>query len=318
MFQDQTNFRRFLVSGRISLITLAEALTVAELGSFREAASALNVMPSTVSTRISRLEDTLGYRLFDRQRGVRPTLQGHVFLDFAEHALSLIAQAATTGENVHRTNVLHIALQSATTSGPQARLMEQFSLSCPDVFLIPEEMSPHDLAGCLRKRKLDIALTPWAPDERGIILSRALWHEDMMVALSDHDALAHRATLTREDVAGRTFLVRAEGIGPSLMERLLPWLTEGSLAPRVEELRAGRDTLLLSVARNRALALVMRGTRDLHAPGVVFRTLHGCPTIITFHAAWSRYNNSPALRAFLKTVKTVFGPDSGFVPTLEP
>ncbi|MFS3136794.1 LysR substrate-binding domain-containing protein [Gluconacetobacter sacchari] len=315
--RNQTEFRRYLVSGRLSLVTLAEALTVAEMHSFRKAASMLGVMPSAVSTRISGLEDSLGYRLFDRQHGVRPTLQGHVFLDFAERALSLIAQAVATGGSAYRTNALHIALQSATTSGTQARLLEQFSLSSPDVFLIPEEVSPADLAGNLRRRRLDIALTPWVPDERGVILSRPLWHEDMLVALSDQDALAARATLTREDLAGRTFLVRAEGIGPSLMERLLPWLTEGLRAPMVEELHAGRDTLLLSVARNRALALVMPGARDLRAPGVIFRPLRGGPTMITFHAAWSRYNNSPTLRAFLKTVKTVFGPDRGFVPNTE-
>lgn len=316
--RNQTEFRRYLISGRLSLVTLAEALTVAEMHSFRKAASLLGVMPSSVSTRIGGLEDILGYPLFDRQRGVRPTLQGHVFLDFAERALRLIAQATTTGGNAYRTNALRIALQSATTSGFQARLLEQFSLSSPNVFLIPEEVSPADLAGNLRRRKLDVALTPWVPDEHGVIVSRPLWHEDMLVALSNQDALAARATLTRDDLAGRTFLVRAEGIGPSLMERLLPWLTKGSRPPVVKELHAGRDTLLLSVARNRALALVMPGARDLRAPGVVFRPLRGGPTMITFHAAWSRYNNSPTLRAFLKTVKTIFGPDRGFVPNIEP
>ncbi|KXV22950.1 LysR family transcriptional regulator [Gluconobacter japonicus] len=314
--QDPMAFRRYLISGRLSLIALAEALTVAEFHNIRRAAAALSIMPSAVSTRIKTLEETLGYPLFDRRHGIRPTLQGHVFLDFAERALSLLAQAMNIDGNSRRSGALRIALQSSATSGPQASLLQQFSLSRPDVFLIPKEVPPRDLAGSLRKRSLDVALTPWAPDNSDIILSFPLWREHMMVVLSDNDPLVDQDILTREDLAGRTFLVRSEGIGASLMERVLPWLTEGSQAPKIEELHAGRDTLLLSVAKNHALAFVMPSVRDLHVPGVVYRSLDGGPTNMTFHAVWSRYNNSPALHAFLKTATSVFGPEDG--PVLPP
>jgi DNA-binding transcriptional LysR family regulator len=69
--------------------TTAETfLAVLELGSFSNAAKALNVTQSTVSARIRTLEDQLGRRLLTRSKaGVAPTRAGHHFRPYAEQVV---------------------------------------------------------------------------------------------------------------------------------------------------------------------------------------------------------------------------------------
>lgn len=65
---------KYLLSARISLASLCQALAVAEYLSFRQAALALGVTQSSVSARIKALEEDLGVLLFERNtRGVRLT-----------------------------------------------------------------------------------------------------------------------------------------------------------------------------------------------------------------------------------------------------
>lgn len=63
-------------------------LTVAELGSFIEAARKMNITQSTVSARIKSLEDLLGRPLFERSKsGAELTPAGE---QFQKHALALV------------------------------------------------------------------------------------------------------------------------------------------------------------------------------------------------------------------------------------
>ncbi|WP_425403121.1 LysR family transcriptional regulator [Hwanghaeella sp.] len=68
----------------MNLQQLETFLTVIELGSFTKAAERLNSTQSTVSMRISELEQELGVQLLDRsQRRIRPTSKGRDLLKYA-------------------------------------------------------------------------------------------------------------------------------------------------------------------------------------------------------------------------------------------
>jgi len=63
---------------------------IVELGSFSQAAAALDVVPSALSQQISRLESELSTRLLQRSSaGVQPTEAGLAFLHQARLALRL-------------------------------------------------------------------------------------------------------------------------------------------------------------------------------------------------------------------------------------
>ncbi|PNK59812.1 LysR family transcriptional regulator [Psychrobacter sp. FDAARGOS_221] len=70
------------------LLNMAIFETVADLGSFSAAAEALQMTPSSVSKRITQLEDTLGTRLIERTtRSMRLTGTGGSFLTYCQNML---------------------------------------------------------------------------------------------------------------------------------------------------------------------------------------------------------------------------------------
>jgi hypothetical protein len=76
----QPLFAGRLTPPAIDLVSVAQALVVAEYLSFSAAAVALGVRQSGVSKRVRRLEEQLGVALFERRpRGVRPMVAGETF-----------------------------------------------------------------------------------------------------------------------------------------------------------------------------------------------------------------------------------------------
>ncbi len=94
-----------VLSNRTSAVDLQHlryAIAAADHGSFRRAAEALLLRQSTLSRRISQLEETIGMIVFVRSSGgVRATSAGHDFLRTARSILeqmdSLVTRAQDTG-----------------------------------------------------------------------------------------------------------------------------------------------------------------------------------------------------------------------------
>ena len=89
----------------IDLVSVTQALLVAEHLSFSRAAQVLGVRQSAVSRRVRALEDKLGVSLFERDNtGVRITEAGRRFLERTREPPSVIDQlilrAKVTGELV--------------------------------------------------------------------------------------------------------------------------------------------------------------------------------------------------------------------------
>ncbi len=73
---------------------------IVELGSFSQAAAALDVVPSALSQQISRLESELSTRLLQRSSaGVQPTEAGLAFLHQARLALRHVDAAASAARS---------------------------------------------------------------------------------------------------------------------------------------------------------------------------------------------------------------------------
>src|SRR3546814_17927304 len=89
---DSLFFASRLISRGMDLISVVQALVVAEYLSFSAAANALGVRQSGVSKRIRLLEENLGVTLFERgPRCVRTTLAGEAFLP---RARSVVLQSS--------------------------------------------------------------------------------------------------------------------------------------------------------------------------------------------------------------------------------
>src|SRR6266481_3194997 len=104
----------------IDLVSITQALVVAECLSFHRAARVLGTQQSTVGRRVRALEDALGVSLFERPpAGVRPTTAGARFFEQARVVLRQLDDAVQTAGAAGRglTGHLNIGILSSMAAG---------------------------------------------------------------------------------------------------------------------------------------------------------------------------------------------------------
>ena len=121
----------------MELIQLKYFKTVASIGKISEAAEALFISPSALSTSISRLEKELGVKLFDRTNNrILLNQQGQTFLKYVNQVFASLEAAKTElrqnallqGHHVSLTSVLSTQWVDLITAFTQSN--PQFTPEC--------------------------------------------------------------------------------------------------------------------------------------------------------------------------------------------
>jgi DNA-binding transcriptional LysR family regulator len=293
------------LGSRIQLITLIEALAVADHLNIRRAASALGISQSSVSQRIKELERHLGIMLFERRhRGVTITPAGQHFLDEVRRGLEHMDYAVKTAGMVSRgeQGTVRIGFYSSLADGFLPTLLRCYQNRRPHVEVrLTEGTSQRNIA-LLRQNRLDIAFVIGEPALEDCH-SRPFWHETLLFALPQDHPLAASQTIAWEAVRDETFIISRAGKGPELHDRLVHRFSEQGLRAKVQRIAVGRDNLVQMIALGRGISLTCESTAALPIDGVVHRPIAGDGDSFLFSAVWSPFNRSAILREFL-TVAT--------------
>ncbi|QIE41958.1 LysR family transcriptional regulator [Rhodobacteraceae bacterium SC52] len=152
------------------LRTMAIFQTVAELGSFRQAAKKLNLSPSVISHHITKLEADLGAPLLYRStRRMSLTDAGVALLAASQRmtAAAIDGLSAVQRRASHPTGTLTIAASTPFSHSPYVETFTRFAQTHPDVHLsiqledrsIPLEGTNIDVAIRAARTTLTIAAT---------------------------------------------------------------------------------------------------------------------------------------------------------------
>lgn len=111
-------------------------VAVAESGNFSAAARSLRLSPSTVSKLISRIENRLGVRVFDRSlKAAILTREGEAYLESVRRAIDAISDLESLGESLakvpHGTLRVHVA--PSFTKTQIAPVLPEFAALYPDL-----------------------------------------------------------------------------------------------------------------------------------------------------------------------------------------
>lgn len=291
----------------VSLISIAQALLVAEHFSFRQAARVLGARQSAVSRRIRSLEDTLGVSLFERYHGgVRITAAGARFFDRARSALAQldhavkIAGAAGRGENGH----LRIGIFSSIAAGFLRHLIRTFHEQHPDVALQISEIASREHLALIQKGRLDVAFvmgTPAVPNCEVL----QLWTEQIFVILPQGHALCTRKEIEWEAVRDEHFILRHSDPGPAIQDYVIKRLADLGHRPSVQKFDVGRETSVHLVALGLGVSLTSEATIANCFPEVEFRPIGSGTDTIPFSGVWSSKNDNPAFRRFLSLARAL-------------
>lgn len=168
----------------INLDQLRTLITIADTGSFNEAARQLHLAPPTVSLHISELEGRVGAKLLSRTRGkVRPTAIGE---NMVAHARRLLADVAYALDDISRqaqglTGQVRLGASTGAIAYLLPRALEKLAQSHPHIDVHITILTSQQTLEQLKSGSLDIGIVA-LPQPRSRGLKIDAWRRDPVLA----------------------------------------------------------------------------------------------------------------------------------------
>ena len=291
----------------VDVVSITQALLVAEHLSFRRAASVLGIRQSAVSRRVRSLEDQLGVSLFERHHGgVWITAAGVRFFERVRYAIAQLDQAvesagaAGRGQNGH----LRIGIFSSIANGFLRELLRTFRAEHPDVILKISEIESREYIELIQKRRLDVVFVMGAVAVSNFETLQ-LWTERIFAILPRGHALCAQTEVEWEALRDENFILRQSDPGPTIQDYVIKSLAYPGHRPSVQKYDVGRETSVHLVALGLGVSLTTEATTASSYPGVAFRPIADVGSVIPFSGVWSPDNDNPAFRRFLSFARVL-------------
>ena len=182
-------------------------------GNLSRAAEMSNSSQPTLSRELARLEQLLGFALFDRVRGrLRPTARALALMQEVERSFIGLEQIAERALELRTlaTGRLRLACLPALAHALVPAALQRFSQALPQasVSVVPLE-SPW-LEQALSEQRFDLGLGETSEAPSGVELQSLLQADEVAVLPADHP-LCRLAVLDAHDFSGTRFVSLAEG-----------------------------------------------------------------------------------------------------------
>lgn len=156
-------------------------VTIADAGSFTQAAERLHMTQSTISQQLARLEDAVGHGLIDRfARPIRPTTAGERLLGYARRILDLQQEAETALGDPAGTTPVRIGVPEDIVNAEMAGVFGDFAKHHREIRLDVTTGLSRDLTRRYRGGEFDIVVVKEGaaePDCRASFPEAMAWFE---------------------------------------------------------------------------------------------------------------------------------------------
>ena len=248
----------------MELEDLAIFRTVVQEGGILKAARKLHRVPSNVTTRVKRLEASLGAELFfrDKQR-LFLSPSGHQLLDYAEQLLRLSNEARQAVAGGAPSGALRIGALESTTASRLPAVLAAYHQRYPDVRVELTTGTNDSLVAALLARKVDAAFVAEAPADKGVA-AMPLFRERLLIISPE----GHAPITRPQDVQNDSVIAFPSGC--AYRRVLMRWLGDKRLASiRVLDL-SSYHAIVACVAAGTGIALI---------PEAVLATFQGPPVL---------------------------------------
>ncbi len=220
---------------RYTLRQLEYFVAVGESGSIAAASHRVNVSSPSISAAISQLEEELGVQLFVRHhaQGLTPTLPGRKLLDQAQTVLRQAAALRDLAGELSGTVRGPLALGGLSTFAQIVLpgLRRSFLELYDEVRITQTEGDQSSLFISLRQARIDMALS-YDLDLPGDLHFTPMLELPPMVAMSDDHELAHRSSVSVQQLAGYPMVLLDL---PLSSDYFLSFFTQAGLRANVTE-----------------------------------------------------------------------------------
>ncbi|WP_449277000.1 LysR substrate-binding domain-containing protein [Leucobacter sp. GX24907] len=284
-----------------TFVQLKSFVVVAEELHFGHAADRLQMTQPPLSRQIRKLEEELGFEVFDRsKRQVVLTVAGEAFLDEARKLLSIAERSQEMAQRIAKGQggVAAIGLTGMGILAMLPILMEDLEEHAPDLRLEVNEMVTREQIAAILSGTIDVGLVRTPPQHED--LESVLVHTERLVAAvsSKHPLGVTNAPLEVRDLTGEPFIEYAPVQAAYFHELVKSTLRDVPVVFRQQVAQVQSAVAL--VATNYGLAFVPESAMHMQMAGVVYRPIKGLQDpIIPLYAAWRRDNTNPAFKSIV-------------------
>ncbi|AQR96860.1 LysR family transcriptional regulator [Clostridium saccharoperbutylacetonicum] len=196
----------------MELIQLRYFLIVAQLEHITQAAEILHISQPSLSRTISRLENELGVKLFNRQgRQIKLNEYGTSFQIRVKKIFKEIDNGIDEIKNLSssKKQTISIAVSSARIVSD---LLIRFAKQHPEIYLRQTLVPTNDMAHLLETRKVDFCIST-SPVEHPEVEFLPLIEEEVFLGVSLSHPLAKCKSILLKDVANEAFISLIKGYG---------------------------------------------------------------------------------------------------------
>lgn len=195
-----------------SLTQLEYVLAVEKHRHFGKAARACHVSQPTLSAQIQKLEDEVGFVLFDRlKKPVIPTDKGQRYLDVARTVIREYGKLAQfNGSDKEVAGELRLGIIPTIAPYLLPLFLSDFTQRYPKAKLVVEELKTESILAALEEDRLDAAILS-TPVGKTSLKERPLYYEPFYVYVGDNHPLAAKSLLRASDLDGTDLWMLQDG-----------------------------------------------------------------------------------------------------------
>jgi DNA-binding transcriptional LysR family regulator len=269
-----------------------------ETGSFSRAAQSLGIKVSTISRRITKLEDELGVTIFERGSfGIRLTAAGRDVMVQVRRSLDAFDTVIRAGKSngAAKKGRLRLGVRMPPIGQPLQPLLATWRTRHPGVVLTLHELNDNEIFAALAERNLDAALVTTHTLRRGTN-SIPVYREPLVAALPHGHLLASYEALTWTLLGDQVLLTQGWDDSHSAREFYASFLGDGV---KFSSHPASKQSVMALVGAGFGITLAAQSQAEVVFPGVVYRPILEDDAWLQVELAWLPTSEDAAVGRFV-------------------
>jgi DNA-binding transcriptional LysR family regulator len=295
----------------MDLHPLERFIVLAQELNFTRAAEKLNIPQPHLSNQIKNLEKELEVTLFIRDRPLKLTPAGNIFLQEVKRLLlqyermKHVTQRANKGE----IGKLTIGINTSISNSLLPDILHKFRLDFPDVKLVLQELLAKESREMLTDGTIDVNFENMRNlqdiDEQQVLTLEIILQESLIMVIPENHPLAKKSQIWLQDINGQDFVIPSPDSVPGLNTTIQELFKQAGVHLQITQEATWMTTILSLVAGGLGISLLPLNAINLQRKGIIYREIQDITTIFELAVTWRHNNSSTILNNFLKVVREV-------------
>ena len=292
----------------IELRHLRYFVAVAEELHFGRAALRLHLAQPPLSQQIRRLEEMLGYPLFERtSRSVSLTAAGAVFLERAQRTLRNVQRDIDETRSIGRGEVgsLHVGFVGSAMLTTLPAIFRAYREAYPSVRLHLHESFTARVMEGLQNGTLDAGLLRDGDpnDSNTTLVSTTIYTEPFIAVLPAHHPCAGQRSVSPASLRNDPFVYYPQNAGTYAYEKPLSLCEEHGFRPQIVQEASNWLTILRLIGAGLGVSIAPACVSRIASPEVVCLPIKGAKLLSKIELACFKAETRPIVKRFAQIVQ---------------